>query len=309
MNIKLGRGVNLGNALEAPNEGEWGVTLEEEYFKLIAAVGFDTVRIPVRFSNHAAAEAPYTIEPVFFDRVDWAVQNALDNGLNAIVEMHHYLEIFEAPQDHTERFVGLWQQIATHFQNAPDSVYFELLNEPNTNLDADTWNELVAQTITVIRKTNPNRIIIVGPVDWYSSTRLVDLKLPKDDRNLIVSVHYYSPFHFTHQGAEWVSDSEPWLGTEWKGNSTEKSILRTDLRLTAIWGQSEDRPIFLGEFGAFSKADMASRARWTEFVSRTAEELGFSWAYWEFCSVFGVYDPAEKIWREPLLKALIPETP
>lgn len=27
LNARLGRGVNLGNALEAPGEGEWGVTL------------------------------------------------------------------------------------------------------------------------------------------------------------------------------------------------------------------------------------------------------------------------------------------
>ena len=32
---RLGRGVNLGNALEAPNEGEWGVTPKEEYFRLV----------------------------------------------------------------------------------------------------------------------------------------------------------------------------------------------------------------------------------------------------------------------------------
>lgn len=35
----LGRGINLGNALEAPREGEWGVVLEEEFFDLIADAG------------------------------------------------------------------------------------------------------------------------------------------------------------------------------------------------------------------------------------------------------------------------------
>ena len=49
-NRRLGRGVNLGNALEAPVEGEWGVTLREEYFRLIREAGFDAVRIPIRWS-------------------------------------------------------------------------------------------------------------------------------------------------------------------------------------------------------------------------------------------------------------------
>ncbi len=53
---------------------------------------------------------------------------------------------------------------------------------------------------------------------------------------------------------------------------------------------------------------MASRARWTAFVSREAERRGMAWAYWEFCSGFGVYDPAAGAWREPLLEALLPGT-
>src|SRR5262249_17539398 len=72
-NKKLGRGINLGNALEAPKEGDWGVTLKAEYFRAIKAAGFDTVRLPVNWAAHAGAEAPYTIDPAFAARVDWAV--------------------------------------------------------------------------------------------------------------------------------------------------------------------------------------------------------------------------------------------
>lgn len=70
INKRLGRGVNLGNALEAPAEGDWGVTLEAEYFQLIAEQGFDSVRIPIRWSAHASQNEPYHISRSFFDRVD-----------------------------------------------------------------------------------------------------------------------------------------------------------------------------------------------------------------------------------------------
>ena len=50
LNARLGRGINFGNALDAPREGAWGVVLEEEYFGLVAEAGFDAVRIPVRWS-------------------------------------------------------------------------------------------------------------------------------------------------------------------------------------------------------------------------------------------------------------------
>ena len=119
-------------------------------------------------------------------------------------------------------------------------------------------------------------------------------------------MHYYDPFEFTHQGAEWVEGSNAWLGTAWHGTAAEQVAITRDFDLATAWAAKRGVPLYLGEFGAYSKADMDSRARWTSFVTRKAEERGFSWAYWEFGSGFGVYDREEKAWIEPILKALIP---
>jgi len=302
----LGRGVNLGNALEAPREGEWGVMLREEYFDLIRDAGFDSVRIPIRWSAHALAAEPYTIDPAFFGRVDWTVEQALARGLAAVINMHHYEELIADPAGHRARFLALWRQIADHYRAYPPDLRFELLNEPNGKLDADAWNELLTAGLAVVRETNPTREVIIGPTNWNNVDALPRLKLPADDRRLIVTVHYYNPFQFTHQGAEWVQGSDRWLGTQWRGSATEEQAVTRDLERAAAWAATHDRPLYLGEFGAYSKADMASRVRWTSFVARQAESLGMSWAYWEFCAGFGVYDPARRAWNEPLLRALIP---
>lgn len=119
--------------------------------------------------------------------------------------------------------------------------------------------------------------------------------------------HCYDPFHFTHQGAEWVSGSRAWLGTTWQGTSSEEQAIIHDVDLAARWAEAHNRPIYLGEFGAYSKADMNSRALWTRFVARQAEERDMSWAYWAFCAGFGVYDRSKKAWNEPILEALIPQ--
>src|SRR5258708_802241 len=111
-NKKLGRGINIGNALEAPKEGEWGVTLQADYFRAIKAAGFDTIRLPIRWSAHARADAPYTIDPQFAERIDWAVEQALANKLNIIVNVHHYEEMDAKPDEHLPRLVGLWEQSA-----------------------------------------------------------------------------------------------------------------------------------------------------------------------------------------------------
>jgi endoglucanase len=50
---------------------------------------------------------------------------------------------------------------------------------------------------------------------------------------------------------------------------------------------------------------MQSRVLWTDFIARQAEKRNFSWAYWEFCSGFGIYDSTDNKWRTELLDALI----
>lgn len=309
MNRRLGRGVNFGDALEAPAEGDWGVVLKEEYFQLVKDAGFDAVRLPVRWNTHAADASPYPIDPAFFERIDWAAENALSRGLILILDFHHFTDYMECAACERSRFLMLWEQIAEHYRDYPPDLLFELLNEPTDEVPAGEWNAALASALGVVRASNPRRIVIVGGVGWNGLSGLTPLKLPADDRGLIVTFHYYSPFEFTHQGAGWAEGSDAWLGTRWTGSPAEERAVRDDFSAAADWGRSQDRPIFLGEFGAYERADMDSRARWTGFVAREAEADGFSWAYWEFCSGFGVYDPNARTWRFPLLRALLPDSP
>lgn len=305
--IALGRGVNLGNALEAPREGEWGLTLQESYFQAIAEAGFDSVRIPIRWNAHAATEPPYAIAPELFARVDWAIEQALANDLAVVINIHHYDALMANPEGQRERFLALWRQIAEHYAAYDDRLYFELLNEPHDRLEGTRWNEYLAEALAVVRESNPDRWVIVGPAGWGHVSALRRLQLPEEDRRLIVTFHYYEPFAFTHQGAEWVQGSDAWLGTMWHGTDAELRAIRRDFDTAAGWAQERGRPVYLGEFGAYSKADMASRVRWTAAVAREAEARGFAWAYWEFGAGFGIYDPARGLWREELLRALLPQ--
>jgi len=300
------RGVNMGNALEAPIEGQWGVVIKDEYFKLIKSSGFDHVRIPVKWSAHADLTPPYTIDSSFFSRVDHVINEALGNGLYVILNIHHYEEIMQEPSKHKDRFLKLWEQISTHYKNYSEKLWFELLNEPCLNLNSSLWNQYIKEATSIIRKTNSTRKIIVGPADWNSIYKLRELEVPKEP-NIIVTFHYYNPFQFTHQGAEWVSPSPP-VGTKWLGTEEEKDTISRELDIVVAWSKAHNNiPLFLGEFGAYSKADPESRVRWTSYLARSAEARDIAWCYWEFCSGFGIYDPVRGEWRLPLLRALIPE--
>ena len=74
IHIPVGKCVNMGNMLEAPNEGDWGRAIQDSDMTIIRAAGFDTIRLPVRWSAHALAAAPYTLDAVFLARKSLVVR-------------------------------------------------------------------------------------------------------------------------------------------------------------------------------------------------------------------------------------------
>jgi endoglucanase len=300
----LGRGVNYGNMLEAPAEGDWGVRFDDAYPQMIHAAGFDSVRIPIRWSSRTAQAAPYSIDASFLARVKSIVDLHLAQGLKVVLNVHHFEEFYADPDGQQERFLAIWRQLAKYFQDADERVFFELLNEPHGKLDADRWNPLLAAAIGEIRATNPTRWIVVGPDQFNSIKRLPQLALPAADRRLVVTVHYYLPFAFTHQGASWVRPSPP-VGKEWTGSAEEHAEIQRDFAHAVEWAKKNDRPIYVGEFGAYDRADMDSRTKWTAAVRTTCEEADLAWAYWELAAGFGILDPKTRQWRPQLVRALI----
>ncbi len=308
----LGRGVNFGNMLEAPNEGDWGLRVQPEYIDAAWNTGFRSVRLPVRWSNHAAAGRPFTIDEAFMTRVETVVDQLLGKGFYVVLNMHHYLVLFgESPAGGDvavdpalldERFLVMWRQIAQRFANRGDHLVFEPLNEPHGRLTNTAWNELQARVTKVIRQSNPTRVVMLTAADWGGGDALVNLRLPNDS-NLIVTIHNYNPFTFTHQGAEWVSPILPTGVT--CCTAAQKADLVAPLAKAKTFADTYHYPIYLGEFGAYSKADMDSRVRFTRLMRDEAEARGFTWGYWEFASGFGVYDPVSHTMRTQLRDALL----
>ena len=206
----LGRGINFGNMLEAPYEGAWGLTVQPEFFARVAEAGFDHIRLPVSWTYHADLEAPYLVDETFFQRVDEILDMAEAIGVQLILNDHHHDELDADPLAESPRFLAIWNQIATRYADKGDWLHFEILNEPHGVFSQvpEMWNELQADALAVIRQTNPTRKVLIEPVSFSSISRLDDLDVP-DDPNLIASVHYYDPFPFTHQGANWITPTPP----------------------------------------------------------------------------------------------------
>ena len=308
----IGRGVNFGNMFEAPTEGAWGLTVTDDFIDKATGAGFASVRLPVRWSNHAGAQAPFTIDAAFMARVASVVDKLLAKNVVVVLNMHHYRQLDGDPLDAGEsavaggvvdvRFVMLWDQIATYFQGRGPRLVFELYNEPHGRMNGEPWNVLAARALRVVRRTNPDRIVVIGPTSWNSASDLRLLKMP-NDANLIATVHNYNPFRFTHQGAEWVTPVLPTGVT--CCSAAQAAEMTAPLDVAKSWSAATRYPVFVGEFGAYSKADSASRVDFDRTMRQAMESRGMSWAYWEFASGFGVYDPTTRTFHQGLLDSLL----
>jgi len=314
------RGANLGDYLEAPR-GRSQITVSADEFAQMKREGFDHVRVPIGWHQYAGPAPDFILEPEIFSRVDFVVTNALKNKLAVIINIHHFNALDLAPSNATPEFLAIWSQIAAHYQKFPPPLAFELDNEPHAKATTAVMNPIYAQTIEEIRRTNPHRTIFVEPGDWGNIGELKNLVLPPDD-NVIVSVHCYDPFFFTHQGATWTSGATPVTNIIFPGPPAQplvpdptlhlKGSLRSwieqyntlpreknpsgplaftgKLKYVRAWSDYYGRPAHLGEFGAFTRADEQSRVNFYSAFRRAAEQQKLGWCIWDWSAGFRYWD-------------------
>ncbi len=279
--------------------------MDVAYFSTIQQAGFLCVRLPVRFSDYAdQLSDSYTLDETFMQQLDGYVDAALEQGLTLILDFHHFLDMMDDPADNLDCFISIWQQLATRYREYPNTLVFELLNEPHGNLDSQTWNDILDATVQAIRKIDTTRFFIVGGANYNAIDSLNDLVLPKDN-HLIVTVHYYEPNDVTFQGNLYHEGYETLHDIAWNGTTDEVAYLVGRLSSAKTWADAHHVPLFLGEFGVSQTAPAATRLSWISAVANQAYALGISYGYWEFASSFGIYDLSTSAWDADLLYALI----
>jgi endoglucanase len=312
------RGANLGNGLEVPPGQDWGGHYTPDDLRIMRAEGFDHVRIPIGWHHYTGPGPNYRIQPAFFEQADKLVNAGLREGLGVLINIHHFDEFTSNPQAQTPRFIAIWQQVAQHYARAPAALALELLNEPKDAATTEVINPIFAETIRQIRRIDPQRTIFVGPGKWNSIGELPNLRLPDDDQNLVVTVHNYDPFYFTHQGADWTGPDTKLTGILFPGPPPSPLVPDPKLKLNSKvldwvkkynnepatrnpsspkafqglidqakeWSEYYGRPIYIGEFGCYTGADPASRAHYYNAFRQAAEQAKFGWAIWDWKAGF-----------------------
>ena len=282
---RMGRGINLGNVLSAPVEGNWAAIVEQQYFVDVAAAGFTNVRIPIDFfgartsgdtsgysnaagtsGSYSGTSADYIVSSTDLDRIEQVVEWSLNQGLVTIIDFHgsnlksEFIYTFDLNETEytyptsakraadNEKFRTIWAQVADRFKNHSENLLFEVVNEPYFHMSADEMDALNTDIINIIRGSggsNGTRNIII--TGGGASSHNAPLQIESS----IISDNSYliATFHY-YQPFNFTSSSADARDDESWGTVEDKNTLVDRFDEVQTWAITNDIPIFLGEFGA-----------------------------------------------------------
>ena len=282
---KMGRGINLGNVLSAPVEGNWSGAATEQYFIDVANAGFNNVRIPIDFfgtrtsgdtsqysgeanTTFTGSRADFTVNGYYLDRLEEVIGWGLNQNLVIVLDFHgatlksEFIYTFdESENEYTDptsakraadlaKFYSIWEQIANRFKDYSDDLIFEVINEPYFHISAAEMNDLNSEVISIIRSSGGNnltrKVIVTGGTKTsYEAITTIDPQVINSDNYLIATFHYYRPFNFT-KSSDYRFNTNSW------GTQSDKNSIDSEFDVVKNWANGFNTPVavYMGEFGA-----------------------------------------------------------
>lgn len=296
-------------------------------FELIRDLGFTFVRVPIDLGFVMDHKSDDLLNRDHLAALDRGLERLLAHDLAIIIDLHstsltdsdaaNYSGALEDPA-FVAVFTRFWRSFANYLANErdydPEWVFFGPMNEPVFADDPTVWPPIQASLLTTIRQIAPDHTLIATGALWSNIDTLIILQ-PLADPNIVYDFHFYEPFTFTHQGAEWgpeevwplrnvpypanseaieplleglpanARDTLRWYGADgWDVSDSEARIAQA-----AEWGQTHKVRVICTEFGVYGAyAPHADRVRWINETRSLFEEYGIGWAMWEYDEAFGL---------------------
>jgi endoglucanase len=308
----MGLGYNLGNTLDACGgtmgnkianfEVAWGAPVTTQaIFRDLKNRGFDTIRIPVAWSNLIADD--YTIHPDLMNRVEEITKMVLDSGMYAIINIHWdggWISGFSTDYGQCmKKYSRIWSQICARFKDYDERLVFESMNEegyfddvwnrysdgaesPKKQKAFDILNGINQAFVDQVRGSggrNASRyLLIAGYATDIDLTCSKEFRMPVDKaKREIVSVHYYTPstFAILEKDADWGKSARTW------GTPADISRLKADMLKVKTTFIDKGIPAILGEYGTvINNKDPESVRLYLTEVARAAWGVGMCPILW-----------------------------
>lgn len=318
--FKLARGVNISHWLSQSNvRGKARADyFTEKDVAYIASEGFDHLRIPIDEEQMFFEDGEKDDEAfaLLHDALRWCRKY----NLRAVVDLHilrsHYFNAKVKPlfteMKAQESFYECWRKISSELHTYSNAwVAYELMNEPVADKSED-WNHILNKCIETIRGLEPKRTLVVGSNLWQSYKTVKDLKLPENDKNIIISFHYYHPFLFTHYQAAWTPEAEytgnvhypgsvvlpedlvslsPDIANKyesWTHEIYNKDVFAENFEEVLQIARSHGLKVYCGEYGCINSSPVPDRIRWWRDINEVFTSKGIARAVWDYKGGFGI---------------------
>lgn len=315
----LRRGINLTHWFEY--EQAQAVSLME--MRQLRQLGMDHVRIPI--DPATGGWSPRTGGLLqWMAALHSAIEQAIQSDLDVVVDLHLEPAVKKQIEDDTDlesALVTLWDSIGSDLRAFPASrLAFELFNEPQYyGWSARRWPDLQRRLLQSLRNQVPSHLVLLSGNEGGSLKGLRALPLVDDDPAVAYVFHYYAPFLFTHQGAQWLDsryttaglrrgvlypaqyqikvpaqllrphpraakEMDQYLDDEWGPRR-----VRSDMDVAGRFAKEHNIRLVCNEFGVIrANVDVASRYRWIADVRSALEANEIGWTLWDYTDIFGI---------------------
>jgi len=346
-NFRIQRGTNVSHWLSQNDQrGEMRRQhIQEDDFERLDSLGFDFVRLPIdeqQFWDEQGNKLPEA-----WTLLDNAIRWAEKHHLRTIVDLHiirsHYFNAsLEGKGDENTLFtsekaqqdlVNMWYQLSDVLKGySNDSVAYEFMNEPVAE-DHEQWNQLIVKVHQALREREPQRTLVIGSNLWQGYETIKYLKVPEDDKNIILSFHYYNPMILTHYGAWWTPIGKYKGKVNYPGvlvskedyeaaSDSVKVLLDENHYTTQVWDINKIREdfkdaiaaakkynlqLFCGEWGVYEPVDRELAYKWTRDMLTVFKENHIAWTTWCYDADFGFWDQQKHCFKDKGLVDLLTE--
>lgn len=290
----------------------------------IAAQGFKTVRLPVAFDLFVYPNSS-TLQPQLITKLKEIYYVCYNLKLHLILTYHYgpfdENSLYSEEINHVS---WIWKQVQSSFKgHGYDYLFFELYNEPI--ISAYRWKQTAQTLVNYIRHEDPNRYYIIGGTNYNGLNDLIEMGKLNDDK-LFYTFHFYEPYIFTHQGADWTSEKTymkgfpypyrrrkmPTMSKDAIGTSVEKDYnkyyyegtkqyLSDRMNQVANFCEKNNMQVICTEAGVIDIADKTSREKYLKDVTMSAYQYRIPVILWDYDQRFTIKEDSTTV-----LKSLKP---
>lgn len=285
---KLGRGIDV----------DWSKTKDgRKYYNEQAVKDFKKAGV-----SHVRIRIADKADEALLKGLDTQIKDCIENGIIPVIA-YQADEFKNNPNEkNIKEVIDWWTTVAKRYQNYSPLLSFDLLIEATDSLNdkPEKLNEIYERLVTEIRKTNPERIIMISPRLRSDSQYLSELKIPTKHNGYLMA-----EWHFYAAGPSKTNERKLWT----TGTEKEKQLIKEKIEYALKWQEETGIPTWVGAWmpGNYNDGNDYSVKEQVVFAQYMMQQLSSAKIPFAVNSDTKFYDRENNKWikeRQSVFKAI-----